>query len=94
MDKEEIRKAIAQNEERIARKEEQIKKLQAEAKQLKDKNEALKNELILTDVRKADVSADDIADLLVWGKLVKASGLSDAEIKEMFQIKEDATYEE
>lgn len=94
MDKEEIRKAIAQNEERIARKDEQIKKLQAEIKQLKEKNELLKNELILTDVRKADVSSDDVGDLLEWGKLVKASGLSAAEIKEIFQSKENNTNEE
>ena len=94
MEKEEIKKYIMQNNERINRKEEHIKKLQSEVKQLKDKNEALKNELILSDVRKADVPTDDIEDLLALGKLVKASGLNASEIKEIFQSKEETTYEE
>ncbi len=94
MEKEEIRKAISQNDERIARKDESIKKLQSEIRQLKDKNELLKNELILSDVRKASVSTDELGELLKLGKFVKESGLSPSEIKEMFQIKEIDTNEE
>ena len=94
MEKEEIRKAISQNDERIARKEESIKKLQSEIRQQKDRIELLKNELILSDVRKASVSTDELGELLKLGKFVKESGLSPSEIKEMFQIKEIDTNEE
>lgn len=88
MEKEEIKKSISQNVDRISRKKDRIKKLQTEVKQLEEKNEALKNELILMDVRNAAISTDDISDLLALGKLVKASGLNADDIKEMFSPQE------
>lgn len=74
---------IAQNNEKIQKKEAQVKKIQAEIKELKIKNEQLNDDMLLHQI-KNEVPASDVSDLIMVSKLMKESGISADELKEMF----------
>lgn len=74
---------IAQNNEKIKKKEAQVKKLQAEIKELKSKNDQLNDDLLLHQI-KNEVPASDVSNLIMISKLIKETGLSPDELKEMF----------
>ena len=74
---------IAQNNEKIQKKEAQVKKIQAEIKELKIKNEQLNDDMLLHQI-KNEVPASDVGNLIMVSKLMKESGISADELKEMF----------
>ena len=83
MKKPEYETLIAQNDEAIKKKEQQIKKLHTEIKELKRKNQNLKDDMILYQV-KQNINTTDLNKLIMISKLMEESGLTENEIKEMF----------
>lgn len=74
---------IAQNNEKMQKKEAQVKKLQAEIKELKTKNDQLKDDMLLSQI-KEQIPDSDVSNLIMVSKLIKESGLTPDELKGMF----------
>ena len=79
----ELEKQIELNKDKIKKKEAQVKKIQAEIKELKTKNDQLKDDMLLQQI-KGQILDSDVSNLIIVSKLIKESGLSPDEIKEMF----------
>lgn len=84
----ELEKQIELNNDKIKKKEAQVKKIQAEIKELKTKNDQLKDDMLLQQI-KGQIPDSEVGSLIMVSKLIKESGLSPEEIKEMFTKGED-----
>ena len=84
----ELEKQIELNNEKIKKKEARLKKIQAEIKELKTKNDQLKDDMLLQQI-KGQIPDSDVSNFIMVSKLIKESGLSTDEIKEMFTKGED-----
>ena len=79
----EIKKLINQNEEKIKKKEAQKKAINDEIKDLRTKTDQLKDDLLLAQIK--EIPDFNVTDLIELRQLIKDSGLTDSEVKEMLK---------